>query len=62
MKAIHIWGAIISLLLCANAFFTYKSALVYEDVPYAKLPDGNKKLYCAQTSICPKEWHLRGTE
>lgn len=68
-RAIHVWGAIVSLLLLANGYLTYRSALVYEEKPSSLRTDSEANECLAAEAGnpislrgCPKGWYLKGTE
>jgi hypothetical protein len=68
-RAIHLWGAVIAVLLAANCYLTYRSALIYQDKPRSLRTDAeaNECLAAeagAPTSLrgCPKGWYLKGAE
>jgi hypothetical protein len=67
-RAIHLWGAIISLLLAANCYFTYRSALEYGKLPYGLRTDEQKSKCLAGEAHgtgefdCPRGWYLKGSE
>jgi hypothetical protein len=68
-RAIHIWGAVITLLLAANCYLTYRSALIYQDKPPSlrTTAEANECLAAkvgAPISLrgCPQGWYLKGAE
>lgn len=64
---VHVWGAIIALLLAANTFLTYRSALEYGQLSMEQMTpsEWNKCMDGKANQLtdrhCKRGWYLKGS-